>query len=81
MGSFSAFLFSKVGMVVHWVREESRQVRYKLVMNALGALITAIALFIIIITKFMEGAWIIVVLAPALAFLMSHIKRHYNKIA
>ncbi|AWN73743.1 APC family permease [Legionella anisa] len=81
VGAFSAFLFSQMGMVVHWLRKENRQVRYKLVINALGALITAIALFIIIITKFIEGAWIIVVLAPTLAFLMYHIKRHYNKIA
>ncbi|MGM9452185.1 APC family permease [Legionella bozemanae] len=81
VGAFSAFLFSQIGMVVHWLRKENRHVRYKLVINALGALITAIALFIIIITKFIEGAWIIIVLAPSLAFLMHRIKRHYNKIA
>lgn len=81
VGAFSAFLFSQIGMVVYWLRQENRKVRYKLVVNALGALITAIALIIIIITKFLEGAWLIVFLAPALAFLMHHIKRHYDKIA
>lgn len=81
VGAFSAFLFSQIGMVVYWLRKENRQFRYKLVINALGAGITAIALVIIIITKFIEGAWIIVFLAPALAFLMHRIKRHYEKIA
>lgn len=55
-------------MVVYWLRQENRKVRYKLIINALGALVTAIALFIIIITKFVEGAWIIILLAPTLAF-------------
>ncbi len=81
VGAFSAFLFSQIGMVVYWLRKENRQFRYKWGVNALGAVITAIALVIIIITKFIEGAWIIVFLAPALAFLMHRIKRHYEKIA
>ncbi|VEB34303.1 aminoacid/polyamine transporter [Legionella sainthelensi] len=81
VGAFSAFLFSQSGMVVYWLRQENRKVRYKLIINALGALVTAIALFIIIITKFVEGAWIIILLAPTLAFLMHRIKLHYKKIA
>jgi amino acid transporter len=80
VGAFSAFLFSQVGMVVHWLKNDNRKVRYKLIVNALGAVVTAIALIIIIITKFIEGAWIIVLLAPTLAFLMHRIKRHYNRI-
>ncbi|MCW8444301.1 APC family permease [Fluoribacter gormanii] len=81
VGAFSAFLFSQVGMVMYWLRKENRKVRYKLVVNALGAIVTAIALFIIVITKFIEGAWIIVLLAPILAFLMHRIKCHYERIA
>ncbi|WP_454780624.1 APC family permease [Legionella sp. WA2022007384] len=81
VGSFSAFLFSQVGMVVYWFRKENRHVRYKLVINAVGAVVTAIALILIIITKFIEGAWIIILLAPTLAFLMHRIKHHYDRIA
>ncbi|KTD06159.1 aminoacid/polyamine transporter [Legionella gratiana] len=81
VGSFSAFLFSQTGMVVYWFRNKNRQIGYKLIINALGAVITAVALLIIIITKFMQGAWIIVMIAPTLAFLMYRIKRHYEKIA
>ncbi|MCE0723103.1 MULTISPECIES: APC family permease [Legionella] len=81
VGSFSAFLFSQIGMVKYWSRKENRNERYKLIVNAVGAVITALALFIILVTKFIEGAWIIVVLAPTLAVLMYHIKHHYEKIA
>ncbi|QMT59635.1 APC family permease [Legionella sp. PC997] len=81
VGSFSAFLFSQVGMVVYWFRKENRHVRYKLIINAVGAVVTGIALVLIIITKFIEGAWIIVILAPTLAFLMHRIKHHYERIA
>ncbi|KTC89717.1 APC family permease [Fluoribacter dumoffii] len=81
VGAFSAFLFSQIGMVVYWLRQENRKVHYKLIINAVGAGVTAIALFIIVITKFVEGAWIIVVLAPTLALLMHRIKHHYERIA
>ncbi|MCW8398271.1 APC family permease [Legionella sp. PATHC038] len=81
VGAFSAFLFSQIGMVVYWLRQENRRVRYKLIINALGAVVTAIALFIIILTKFLQGAWIIVILAPVLALLMHRIKHHYERIA
>lgn len=81
VGAFSAFLFSQIGMVKYWLRKENQQFRYKLIVNAVGAAVTAIALIIIIMTKFVEGAWIIIVLAPTLAFLMHRIKRHYRKIA
>ncbi|CAM2788415.1 aminoacid/polyamine transporter [Legionella steigerwaltii] len=81
VGAFSAFLFSQIGMVKYWLRKENQQFRYKLIVNAFGAVVTAIALVIIIMTKFIEGAWIIVVLAPSLAYLMHRIKLHYKKIA
>lgn len=81
VGAFSAFLFSQVGMIVHWLRSEEPRRYLKLAVNAIGAVVTAIALVIIIATKFMEGAWIIVFLAPSLAYLMSRIRRHYLIIA
>ena len=67
-------------MVVHWLRTKDSKVYYKLIVNMLGALITTIALVIIIVTKFLDGAWIIIFVAPALALLMYRIKRHYVKI-
>lgn len=81
VGAFSAFLFSQVGMVVHWLgHKKEKKAILKLAINAVGALVTAIALVIIVITKFIEGAWIVVFLAPTLAFLLTRIHRHYKKI-
>ncbi|MFT4058356.1 MAG: APC family permease [Legionella sp.] len=82
VGAFSAFLLSQTGMIVHWWRRKNEQgAHIKLMMNAIGAAVTAIALVIIIVTKFVEGAWIIVLIAPSLALLMSRIRRHYLIVA
>jgi amino acid transporter len=81
VGAFSAFLFSQVGMVVHWLRKTGSRVRIALVYNALGALITGIALVVIIVAKFIEGAWMTIVVAPPLVLLLLRIKRHYKKTA
>ncbi len=99
VGAFSAFLFSQISMIIHWLhrlpggkhwqkpskgkgkRSGTRNIRLKLAFNALGAVITAIALIIIILTKFMEGAWLILLIAPLLAFLLTRINQHYQKVA
>ncbi|ARG97039.1 hypothetical protein B6N58_04785 [Legionella micdadei] len=82
VGAFTAFLFSQSGMVVYWLRNKNKPMaKIKLFFNALGATSTALALIIIIAAKFIEGAWIVVVLIPMVAFLMLQIRRHYKKIA
>lgn len=81
VGAFSAFLFSQIGMVVHWLHnKEEKRAGLKLVFNAMGAGVTAMALIVIIITKFSHGAWIIVFLAPSVAFLLTRIRSHYKEI-
>jgi hypothetical protein len=81
VGAFSAFLFSQSGMVIYWLRNPSPKAHVKIIFNALGAVITAIALIIIIVAKFVEGAWIVIITAPLLAFLFTRINKHYKKIA
>ncbi len=82
VGAFSAFLFSQIGMVVHWLRKKDDQkAKIKLFFNGLGAVTTGIALIIIIAEKFIDGAWIIVIVAPLLALLFSKIQKHYAKLS
>jgi amino acid transporter len=81
VGAFSAFLFSQIGMVRHWLRKGGGGSRIKVFFNGLGATTTAAALVIIVAAKFAEGAWAILVIAPALVFLLSRINRHYRKIS
>lgn len=81
VGAFGAFLFSQYGMVVHWLRKKGKSYQTKLAFNALGASTTAVALVIIIVAKFVEGAWMTVVFIPALTLLLLTIHRHYKKVA
>jgi amino acid transporter len=81
IGAFSAFLFSQVGMVIHWRRHPGKGVRKKLVANAIGACSTAIVLGIIIVAKFTEGAWMVLLVAPPIVYVLLRIRRHYDRLA
>src|SRR5438034_6070 len=78
IGAFSAFAFSQIGMVFHWQRKKGRTARTKLVINAIGAAATSVALVIIVVAKFAEGAWIILLVGPGAVWLFWKIKRHYE---
>ncbi|HJZ67685.1 MAG TPA: APC family permease [Blastocatellia bacterium] len=81
VGAFSAFTFSQAGMVIHWRRKRGRGFRTSLVVNGVGAMATGIALVIIIIAKFVEGAWITLIIVPGLMVLFFKISAHYKLIA
>jgi amino acid transporter len=55
--------------------------RHKMVINGVGAVVTAVVMVIFAITKFKDGAWIVVILIPALVFIFSSIHRHYSNLA
>lgn len=78
VGAFTAFFFSQAGMVRHWLRKRGPRYRTKLLFNAVGALITSVSLLIIIVAKFKEGAWLIVIVAPAAVLLLWKIGQHYR---
>ncbi len=80
VGAFSAFLFSQIGMVIYWLKKGAAKNHYKLFVNALGAFCTAIALVIIVVEKFIDGAWIVVAGALGLVLLLNKIKRHYKNV-
>ena len=81
IGAFSAFSFSQIGMVAHWRRKRGKHARTKLIINAVGATMTSIALVIIIVAKFVEGAWITLIVGPGFVWMFWKIKRHYEWIA
>ena len=51
-----------------------------MLVNGLGALCTGVTVLVVVFTKFTEGAWITVVLMPAIMVLMYAIRRHYDKV-
>jgi amino acid transporter len=79
IGVFTSFTFSQAGMVVHHRREREPGWRRGMVINAFGAVVTAVMTIIIAYTKFTDGAWVILVIVPvALAGLLS-VHHHYKE--
>ena len=80
IGAFLTFTLSQAGMVVHWYRDHDRSRRAHLLINATGTLTTGAALVVIVVAKFMEGAWITVIVIPAVVLLLKAIHRYYVRL-
>jgi amino acid transporter len=84
IGVFLSFTLSQLGMVVRWWRhrnlgtEETRHWRQSLAVNLVGAILTALVLVVSASTKFINGAWVVVVLIPMIVLLSLAIHRHYQ---
>lgn len=81
VGVFTSFTLSQAGMVKHWHKERGEGWLTKAIINGAGAVTTLIVLIVIGSSKFIHGAWIVVVIVPVLILLFMQIKRHYNSIA
>jgi amino acid transporter len=80
VGVFLAVTLSQTGMVVHWWRTRAEYWRRSLVVNGLGALLSALVLGIAAVTKFTAGAWVVVVGIPVLVWLCLRVRAHYDKV-
>jgi amino acid transporter len=81
IGAFLAFTLSQAGMVVHWHKTLDAPHRHlKMFINGLGSVATGISLCIILMTKFMYGAWVTVLLVPLLIGIMVGVKQHYTRV-
>jgi amino acid transporter len=81
LGVFVSFTLSQAGMVRHWTRErDTPGVRKKQLINLSGAIATGVVFVIVLVTKFAQGAWIVVLLAPVLFMTMKAVRRHYDRI-
>jgi hypothetical protein len=79
-GVFVSFTLSQSGMVVHWLRLRESGWKRSMVINAVGAVATAVVALIVGGTKFSEGAWISMLAMLALAFAFFAIYRHYTGV-
>ena len=87
LGVFLSFTLSQAGMVRHWsdlitgatVGERGR-LRRKRFVNAGGAIATGLVFVIVLVTKFAQGAWIVVLAAPILFAAMKAVSRHYASV-
>jgi len=81
VGAFLAFTLSQAGMVVHWSKNKHPRSKRFMFINGLGAVATAITVVVVLVAKFMDGAWIVVLLVPLMILLMHSIRRHYDRVA
>jgi len=81
VGVFISFTLSQSGMFVRWLRNKGNKWYIKAFVNGFGAITTFIVVIIISITKFKEGAWIVVLLIPLLVYTMVKVKLHYIAVA
>jgi Amino acid permease len=81
IGVFIGFTISQTGLVRHWRRERGRGWRAKAALNGTGAVLTAVAGLVLIVAKFREGAWLVVVIVPVLMLLFDRVERYYRRIA
>ncbi len=80
VGVFICFTLSQSGMVMHWLHNRERGWHTKLAINAVGAVATGAVAIIVASTKFLEGAWIVLLLVPLLAVGFWGIHRHYRHV-
>jgi amino acid transporter len=81
VGVFTSFTLSQSGMVRHWIRVRGPNWRRSAIINGIGALATGIVLVVVTATKFIHGAYIVVIASPLLVWMFRGINRHYRSVA
>ena len=80
VGVFTSFTLSQWGMVRHHQREQEPGWKRHAVINGIGAIATLVVLAIVAVTKFTSGAWVPIVVIPAIIMLFKGIRRHYARV-
>ena len=88
VGVFVSFTMSQTGMIRHWTRllkTESdpatrRRMQRSRVINMVGLVVTATVLVVVLLTKFLHGAWIAIAAMVILFVIMKGIRRHYERV-
>jgi amino acid transporter len=80
VGAFLAFTLSQAGMVAHWSHQEGGGASYRMMVNGVGAAATAVTVAIVVVAKFTQGAWIVVLIVPSLIAVMFAVRAHYRKV-
>ena len=80
VGAFLAFTLSQAGMVAHWKKNRGPGAGRSMFVNGLGATATGATVIVVLVAKFIEGAWVTAVLIPALLLLMMAVKRYFVRV-
>lgn len=80
VGVFLSFTLSQAGMFVRWIKRKEGKWRHKAYINGTGMIITGITCIIIAASKFLHGAWIVLLCIPILVYFMERVHRHYENV-
>jgi amino acid transporter len=81
IGVFIGLTISQVGLVRHWWRERSPKWGARAALNGTGAAFTAVAVVVFLGSKFLQGAWVVVITIPALMIVFTRIEGYYAQAA
>ena len=79
-GAFLEFTLSQAGMVMHWRKNRAPGWVKSAMVNGLGAFVTGTTTVVVLVAKFMEGAWITLLFIPLTIFFFSIVRRHYHHV-
>jgi amino acid transporter len=80
VGAFLAFTLSQSGMVVHWWKNRGAHWLKSAFVNGFGALVTGSTTIVVLVAKFVEGAWITLLFIPLTITLFINVRRHYHSV-
>ena len=81
VGVFTSFTLSQTGMVRHHLKEKAKGWRLSMVFSGVGAVATGVVMIVVIVSKFLIGAWVIVVIVPLIVVAFKSVSRHYQSVA
>ena len=81
IGVFTSFSLSQAGMVKRWLRLKEPGWQTGLAISGVGGVVSVVVLMVFAVTKFTEGAWIVLIIIPALIVALNGIRKHYASTA
>jgi amino acid transporter len=81
VGAFLAFTLSQAGMVRHWWKERGPHWGKFALVNGLGAFVTGITTVVVLVAKFLDGAWLTILFVPATLIVFHRVRQHYHSVA
>jgi amino acid transporter len=81
VGVFTSFTLSQSGMVVRWFRLRTTGWQRRAVMNGIGAVLTGMVTLVVLVTKFVHGAYIVLIAVVVLIAVFYTVRRHYERVA
>jgi len=80
VGAFLAFTLSQAGMVMHWRKVRGPHWVKSALVNGLGAFVTGVTVVVVLVAKFLEGAWITLLFIPLTILFFTTVRRHYHTV-